>query len=80
MQERRKIKRRRVLKGAKLRLGKASSRDCLVRDLTEAGAGVEVPHTIDLPEAVDLTLDAGGPPRRARLVWRKISKTGVEFI
>jgi hypothetical protein len=80
MQERRKIKRRRVLKGAKLRLGKLSVRDCVVRDLTDAGAGVELPNTIDLPEAVDLALDSGGPSRRARLVWRKVSKTGVEFI
>jgi hypothetical protein len=32
-----------------------------------------------LPEALDLTLDGGGPSRRCRLVWRKVSKTGVEF-
>lgn len=80
MQERRKVRRRRVLKGAKLHLGKLSSRDCVVRDLTEAGAGVELPNTIDLPEAVDLAIDQSGRARRARLVWRKVSKTGVEFI
>jgi PilZ domain len=80
MQERRKITRKRVLKGAKFLLGKSSSRDCVVRDLTDAGAGVELPNTIDLPGALDLTLNSGPPTRRCRVVWRKLSKTGVEFI
>jgi hypothetical protein len=80
MQERRKTRRMRALKGAKLILGKSSTRDCVVRDVTDAGAGVELPNTLDLPEALDLTFDRGGPPRRARLVWRKLSKTGVKFV
>ncbi len=79
MQERRKITRTRVLKGAKLLLGKSSVRDCVVRDLTNAGAGVEVPNTIDLPEALDLTFNGGRSLRSCRLVWRKINKTGVKF-
>jgi hypothetical protein len=80
MQERRKMTRKRVLKGGKFLLGKTSSRDCVVRNLSDAGAGVEVPNTIDLPEALEFTLDDGRSSRRARLVWRKIGKTGVEFI
>jgi hypothetical protein len=79
MRERRKIARTRVLKGAKFLLGKSSVRDCVVRDLTNAGAGVEVPNTIDLPEALDLTFNGSRTSRRCRLVWRKLSKTGVEF-
>jgi hypothetical protein len=74
MRERRKIARTRVLKGAKFLLGKSS-----VRDLTNAGAGVEVPNTIDLPEDLDLAFDGSRTSRRCRLVWRKLSKTGVEF-
>jgi hypothetical protein len=80
MQERRKITRTRVLKGAKFLLGNSSVRDCVVRDLTNAGAGVEVPNTIDLPEALDLTFNGSRSSRRCRLVWRRISKTGVEFV
>jgi hypothetical protein len=80
MQERRKITRTRVLKGAKFLLGNSSVRDCVVRDLTNAGAGVEIPNTIDLPEALDLTFNSSRSFRRCRLVWRKISKTGVEFV
>jgi PilZ domain len=80
MQERRKITRTRVLKGATFLLKNSSVRDCVVRDLTNAGAGVEVPNTIDLPVALELTFDGGRSFRRCRLVWRKISKTGVQFI
>lgn len=79
MQERRKITRTRVLKGAKFLLGKSSVMDCIVRDLTNVGAGVEVPNTIDLPEALDLTFNGGRSFRQCRLVWRKLNKTGVEF-
>ena len=80
MQERRKLTRTRVLKGAKMLLGKSSVIDCVARDLTNGGAGLEVPNTIGLPETVDLTLDAGHSIRRSRLVWRKLNKAGVEFL
>ena len=79
MQERRKITRTRVLRNAKFLLGQSSVIDCVVRDLTNAGAGVEVPSTIDLPEALDLTFNGGRSIRPCRRVWRKLSKTGVEF-
>jgi hypothetical protein len=80
MQERRKLSRTRVLKGAKMLLGKSSVIDCVARDLTNNGAGLEVANTIGLPEIVDLTLDAGHSIRRSRLVWRKLNKAGVEFL
>ena len=80
MQERRKVTHTSVLKGGKFLLGKNSVIDCVVRDLTNAGAGVEVPNTIDLPEALDLTFDGGRSIRPCRSVWRKLSKAGVKFI
>ena len=80
MQERRKITRTRVLKDAKFLLKNSSVRDCIVRNVTSAGAGVEIPNTIDLPEALDLTFDSGRSFRTCRLAWRKISATGVEFV
>jgi len=80
MEERRKISRTRVLKGAKMLLGKSSVIDCVARDLTNSGAGLQVPSANDLPESLDLTLDAGRSIRRCRLVWRKITKVGVEFL
>ena len=79
MQERRKIARTRVLKGARFLLDKSSVRDCVVRNLTNSGAGIEVANTIDLPNDLHLTFDGSRTSRRCRLVWRKLNKTGVEF-
>jgi hypothetical protein len=80
MQERRKVTRTRVLKGAKMLLGKSSVIDCVARDLTNRGAGLQVPSANDLPESLDLTFDGGHSTRRCRLVWRKLNKTGVQFL
>ena len=68
MQERRKLTRTRVLKGAKMLLGKSSVIDCVVRDLTSRGAGLQVSNTNGLPETMDLTFDAGHSIRHSRLV------------
>jgi hypothetical protein len=80
MHERRKLTRTRVLKGANMLLGKSSVIDCVARNLTNSGAGLEVPNATGLPETLDLTLDAGHSFRRCRLVWRKLNKVGVEFL
>jgi hypothetical protein len=78
MQERRRVTRTRVLKAAKMLLG--SVIDCVARDLTNIGAGLQVPSANGLPEYLDLTLDAGRSIRRCRLVWRKLNGAGVEFL
>ena len=59
MLERRRFTRTRMHKAAKVLLGKSSVVDCVVHNLTDAGAGVEIPNTIALPEALDLTFDGG---------------------
>jgi hypothetical protein len=80
MQERRKVTRTRVLKRAKVLLGNTSVIDCVARDLTNIGAGLEVPSTNKLSGSLDLTLDDGRSIRRRRLVWRKLNRAGVEFL
>jgi hypothetical protein len=80
MQERRKVIRTRVLKKAKMLLRKSSVIDCVARDLTNSGAGLQVPSANDLPANLELTLDAGHSIRQCRLVWRKLNKAGVEFL
>jgi hypothetical protein len=80
MQERRRRPRMRVLKSAKLILGGSSVFDCVVRDLTNLGAGIDIPKAIDLPEVLEMTFDDGRSIRACRRVWRTLSKTGVEFL
>ena len=80
MQERRKLVRSRVLKGAKIVLGNSSVIDCAVRNVTNGGARVQIANTIDLPDDLGLTFDGGRSFRPCRVVWRSVTETGLEFI
>jgi len=80
MQERRRLARSRVLKGAKLVVGTSSVIDCVVRNLTNTGARIEVSNTARLPDKVALTFDGGRSMRSCRVAWRALNETGVEFI
>ena len=80
VQERRKSARSRVLKGAKLVfLGTSSVIDCVVRNVTNGGARVQIANTVDLPEPFGLTFDGGHSVRPCRIAWRTFTETGVEF-
>ena len=79
MQERRKFGRTRVLKGAKIVLGNSSVIDCAVRNMTNAGARLQIANSIDLPDGLGLTLDGGHSIRPCKVVWRSVTETGVEF-
>lgn len=80
MQERRRVTRSRVLKGAKIIIGSASTIDCVVRNVTNSGARIQIANTIELPETLDLTLDAGFTIRPCRVAWRSVTETGLQFI
>jgi methyl-accepting chemotaxis protein len=79
MPERRKFIRSRVLKNAKLFLGASSVIDCVVQNLTPAGARVQISSTADLPERLTMTFDSGRTLRSCRIVWRALNETGLEF-
>ncbi|HYA29920.1 MAG TPA: PilZ domain-containing protein [Acidobacteriota bacterium] len=80
MQERRKLARSRVIKSAKLVVGTSSVVDCVVHNLTNTGARIEVPNPASLPDNLVLTFDGGRSMRSCRLVWRTVNETGVEFL
>lgn len=81
MAERRTHPRSRVLKSAKLVLGNSSVFDCVVRNLTNAGACVEIQNIIVLPKRFHLSFDGGRSNRACKLVWRRLNGTaGLEFV
>jgi hypothetical protein len=80
MQERRRLGRSRVLKSAKIIIGASSVVDCVVRNVTNGGARVDLDNTIDLPDAIDVTFDRGRTVRRARLAWRTLTAAGLQFV
>ena len=60
--------------------GKASIIACAVRHLTKAGARIEVPPTLDVPDTFNMTFDGGRSIRPCRLVWRSFNEVTVEFL
>jgi hypothetical protein len=54
--------------------------DCVVHNLTNAGARVEIQNSVKLPHALSLTLDEGYSIRPCRIVWRKLNETELKFL
>ena len=80
MAERRKSTRSRVLKSVKLVIDRSSIIDCVVRNLTNKGARIQIANTVVLPKDFEMTFDGGYSIRQCRLVWRTVTETGVEFV
>jgi hypothetical protein len=79
MDERRAVSRRRTfLKGVLTFNSGNSSEDCLVRDLTETGALIELPHP-EAPGSFDLLIPSKAMRSSARIVWRVGGRMGLRF-
>ena len=80
MLDRRAEPRRRILKQAKIFFNRRRSViDCLVRNVSETGACLEVANPVGTPDAFDLLIEGETAPRPCVSVWRHDSKIGVAF-
>lgn len=80
MLERRRIQRTNVMARAHIVLEDSSSIDCMVCNLTVAGAGILGAPISDISDRFDLTFDGARSLRPCRLIWRKRDRMGVEFL
>jgi hypothetical protein len=80
MPERRKYARFLALKNVKLIVGNSSIINCVVRNLTSAGARLIISNAANLPEKLAITFDRGQTARQCRIVWRTMNEMGVSFI
>ena len=79
MRDRRPSLRKRVLKGGKIRFGRASAIDCMIRNLSEKGACLLVESPIGIPETFQLQIANESVIWKCRVAWRKEKLIGVEF-
>jgi hypothetical protein len=80
MDERRKIRRARVLYGAAIDFnGRQSVYDCVIRNYSSDGARIEFPEGTALPDAVNLTIRHRGETIHAKTVWQRHDQAGLAF-
>jgi hypothetical protein len=81
MQEKRELARNRTFLGGVIAFNhRKSSMDCLVRNLSAAGAKICFTNTTTVPDEFDLTVKQKECALRARVVWRQADEAGVIFL
>jgi hypothetical protein len=79
MEERRKVQRHRTLKAGSISFNRAAGVDCRVRNLSPAGACLEVASQIGIPDEFVLVVTADHVKAPCHLIWRTATRLGLEF-
>ncbi len=70
--------RHRILRAATIEFA-GSTIPCMVRNMSDAGAMLDVATTAEIPELFTLAVIADGHRTLCRLVWRNEKRIGVAF-
>lgn len=81
MLDRRQSTRDKVLYGGTAGIGeRGATRDCVVRNISENGAGIEFSNVVKLPtKQMSLTIARKGRSFLARIIWLRDNFVGVAF-
>ena len=79
MIERRTAQRHRVLKQGMLAFSGGGGADCMVRNLSESGARIEIASPVGLPATFTLVIAADRLLRHCHAVWSADRRIGVAF-
>jgi hypothetical protein len=70
--------RQNVMKAGIILFG-CSGIDCLVRNISDGGANLEVESQIGIPNSFDLVIDAEHGNQHCHVIWRKARRIGIAF-
>jgi hypothetical protein len=79
MDERRKIQRHRTLKAGTITFRRDGGFDCRVRNLSPAGACLEVASQVGIPDEFVLVVEVDRLKLPCHVIWRTGTRLGVEF-
>jgi hypothetical protein len=79
MDERRRNQRHRTLKAGSIALQGAARIDCRVRNLSPAGAMLDVTSPIGIPDDFVLVIEHDHVQKSCHVIWRTPTRLGVEF-
>jgi hypothetical protein len=78
--EKRVAPRRRSLKGGRIIVHSLGSTfDCVIRNVSETGASLQLESQVGIPETFDLMFTEDKTLRKCRIVWRSANTIGVAF-
>ena len=77
--ERRRAQRHRTLKSGSISFNRAGGIDCRVRNLSPAGALLEVASQIGIPDDFVLVIASDHIKQPCHVIWRSESRIGVSF-
>jgi hypothetical protein len=81
MQDRRKAIRTRTYFGGQIAFNQqASVMDCLIRNISAAGARLVFTETRSVPQEFDLSVHKHERSYRAKVIWRRADEAGVAFL
>jgi len=78
--EHRKAPRLRTLKGGSITFGPIAGLECIVRNLSETGAALEITGETTVPDQFSLIIKPEVVRRNCEVVWRKQKRVGVRFV
>ncbi len=86
IEEQRTGQRQRTLKAGKIMFGGWASIDCVVRNISDSGANLEVESSVGIPDRLeliiskdDLIISKDSVRRSCRVIWRQAQRIGVMF-
>ena len=80
MIENRKSQRHKVFKAATIEFNRAGGISCIVRNISDGGACLEVASPFGIPTEFDLHIAGNPAGQHCRAVWRTEKRIGVAFV
>lgn len=79
--ERRVAPRRRTLFSGKIIFNQQSSiLNCIVRNLSESGACLEIDSQVGVPDQFELLVECAGIRAEYRVIWRRVKRIGISRV
>jgi hypothetical protein len=79
MVEKRRSPRQRTIKGGSIMFGSAAAIDCIIRNMSNTGASLEVERPIGIADDFTLLIRPQIIKRSCHVVWRTKRRIGVHF-
>ena len=77
--EKRTTPRSRILKSGTISFDLAAGIDCVVRNISDEGACLEVTSPLGIPDEFTLVIKSDNLLRTCQIVWRSARRIGVRF-